>query len=263
MCRRWQRLRWWTAAGEPRHERDDLRQTSQTKTRARGALADPFLDATGGGLPLLCTLNCVVEEVRLGYGLSRSRSRPWRRRTRRWAAGLSFLPYLGEKGANWPGRAAPSWVCAHRRAGTAHRAALEGRGLSLRAASRAEGVAASFERNWRRRRWWWWWWWWGRFGSSGGRRAPLAADHRRRAAVHRDDALTARERRPRRRASGCSGRGATIRGRARAAKDRDRGVDSGEPRPTRRRGSDPAESRRRGGLRRGVSSVYRARGLPF
>ena len=46
----------------------------QTK-RAPGSSTQicPFLDATGGGLPLLCTLNCasVPEEVRLGYGLSR------------------------------------------------------------------------------------------------------------------------------------------------------------------------------------------------
>ena len=33
----------------------------------------PFLDATGGGLPLLCTLNCaaVPEEARAAYGLER------------------------------------------------------------------------------------------------------------------------------------------------------------------------------------------------
>ena len=33
----------------------------------------PFLDATGGGLPLTCTLNCasVPEEVVAAYGMSR------------------------------------------------------------------------------------------------------------------------------------------------------------------------------------------------
>jgi xylulokinase len=98
----------------------------------------PFLDATGGGLPLLCTLNCasVPEEVRAGYGLSRDEISVLEAPEPVGCEGLAFLPYLvGERTPNWPHA---SGVLAGIRPGTlsrpglVYRAALEGVAFSLR-----------------------------------------------------------------------------------------------------------------------------------
>ena len=79
--------------------------------RTPGAARDPtgaicpFLDATGGGLPLMCTLNCasVPEEVRAGYGLSRDEISALAEAEPIGCEGLTFLPYLvGERTPNWP-----------------------------------------------------------------------------------------------------------------------------------------------------------------
>ncbi len=110
----------------------------------------PFLDATGGGLPLMCTLNCasVPEEVRSGYGLDRDRIADLASAEAVGSEGLSFLPYLaGERTPNWP-HASGALVGIRAgqlsRPGLVYRAALEGVTFSLRAglgAMRSHGMA--------------------------------------------------------------------------------------------------------------------------
>ena len=97
----------------------------------------PFLDATGGGLPLLCTLNCatVPEEVRAAYGLTRDQISDLASSEPIGCEGLSFLPYLvGERTPNWP-HASGALVGLRpghlSRPGLLYRAALEGATFSL------------------------------------------------------------------------------------------------------------------------------------
>ncbi|KAJ8613821.1 hypothetical protein CTAYLR_004905 [Chrysophaeum taylorii] len=98
----------------------------------------PFLDAAGGGLPLLCTLNCasVPEEVRKGYGLDRDGIAALAAAEEVGCDGLSFLPYLvGERTPNWPWASGalvglrPGHLA---RPGLLYRAALEGATFSLK-----------------------------------------------------------------------------------------------------------------------------------
>jgi len=120
--------------------------------RTPGAARDPtgaicpFLDATGGGLPLMCTLNCasVPEEVRAGYGLSRDEISALAEAEPIGCEGLTFLPYLvGERTPNWPHASGviaglrPGHLA---RPGLVYRAALEGVAFSLR-----DGLAAMAE----------------------------------------------------------------------------------------------------------------------
>jgi len=97
----------------------------------------PFLDCTGGGLPLLCTLNCasVPEEVRAAYGLEREAISKLAAAEPVGSDGLSFLPYLaGERTPNWP-HASGALIglrAGHlSRPGLVYRAALEGATFSL------------------------------------------------------------------------------------------------------------------------------------
>jgi xylulokinase len=65
----------------------------------------PFCDATGGWLPLLCTLNCtrVPEEVRQAWGLSQEEATRLAAQEPAGCEGLLLLPYLvGERTPNWP-----------------------------------------------------------------------------------------------------------------------------------------------------------------
>ena len=65
----------------------------------------PFCDATGGWLPLLCTLNCtrVAEEVREAFGMSREEITQLAAKEPAGCHGLLLLPYLvGERTPNWP-----------------------------------------------------------------------------------------------------------------------------------------------------------------
>jgi xylulokinase len=98
----------------------------------------PFLDSTGGGLPLLCTLNCasVPEEVREGYGLGRDEISALAEAEPIGSEGVSLLPYLiGERTPNWPHASGglvglrPGHLA---RPGLLYRAALEGIAFSLR-----------------------------------------------------------------------------------------------------------------------------------
>jgi len=99
----------------------------------------PFLDATGGGLPLVCTLNCAAapEEVRTGYGLSRAEIGALAEAEPIGCEGITMLPYLaGERTPNWPDASGvihglrPGHLA---RPGLLYRAALEGATFSLRA----------------------------------------------------------------------------------------------------------------------------------
>ena len=115
---------------------------------ASGAIC-PFFDATGGGLPLMCTLNAagVPEEVRAGYGLPRDEIGALAAAEPAGCEGLSMLPFLaGERTPNWP-HASGALVglrAGHlARPGLLYRAALEGVAFSLRggiAALRKHGV---------------------------------------------------------------------------------------------------------------------------
>jgi xylulokinase len=70
----------------------------------QGAVA-PFCDATGGGLPLVCTMNCTTatEEVRLAFGRDLEEITELAAREPVGADGLRFLPYLaGERTPDWP-----------------------------------------------------------------------------------------------------------------------------------------------------------------
>jgi len=113
--------------------------------KAAQAARDPsgtvcgFLDATGGGLPLVCTLNCatVPEEVRAGYGLSREEIARLAAAEPAGSDGLSFAPFLaGERTPNWPhaSGAVVGLRAGHlARPGLLYRAALEGATFSLKA----------------------------------------------------------------------------------------------------------------------------------
>ena len=71
---------------------------------ATGAVA-PFCDATGGYLPLLCTMNCtkVVEEPLLWYGCDHGQMVKLARSVPPGCDGVRFLPYItGERTPNWP-----------------------------------------------------------------------------------------------------------------------------------------------------------------
>lgn len=100
-------------------------------------------DSTGGGLPLLCTLNCasVPEEVRVAYGLSREEISTLATAERAGCDGLSFIPYLvGERTPNWPhssGALVGIRPGSLARPGLLYRAALEGATFSLLAGLRA------------------------------------------------------------------------------------------------------------------------------
>ena len=98
----------------------------------------PFLDATGGGLPLLCTLNCaaVPEEARAAYGLERDAIVALAEAEPIGCEGLTLNPYLaGERTPNWP-QASGALVglrAGHlARPGLVYRAAVEGVAFSLR-----------------------------------------------------------------------------------------------------------------------------------
>ncbi|HEX9794609.1 MAG TPA: xylulokinase [Planctomycetota bacterium] len=115
-------------------------------------LVASFCDATGGGLPLLCTMNCttVGEEVRVGFGgvghetITREASE-----VAPGCDGLMFLPYLvGERAPNWPHARGVlmGMQPGNLRRGHLYRAALEGATLALREGyARMEelGLAAS------------------------------------------------------------------------------------------------------------------------
>lgn len=96
----------------------------------------PFCDATGGGLPLLCTMNCttVTEEVRAAFDMSLEQLTDLASREPAGCAGMSFLPYLcGERVPDWP---QASGVIHGLRAGSLRpgllfRAAMEGASLAL------------------------------------------------------------------------------------------------------------------------------------
>ena len=71
---------------------------------ATGAVA-PFCDATGGYLPLLCTMNCtkVVEEPLLWYGCDHGQMVKLAASVPPGCDGVRFLPYItGERTPNWP-----------------------------------------------------------------------------------------------------------------------------------------------------------------
>ncbi len=64
------------------------------------ALVSPFCDSTGGWLPLMCLLNCtgVLEELRLGYGLSHASLAQLALASPAGGDGLLFVPWLlGER----------------------------------------------------------------------------------------------------------------------------------------------------------------------
>mmetsp|Transcript_6065 Transcript_6065/g.13187 ORF Transcript_6065/g.13187 Transcript_6065/m.13187 type:complete len:336 (-) Transcript_6065:1-1008(-) len=56
----------------------------------------PFCDATGGWLPLLCTLNCTkpVEDVRACFGMSHEEMSALAEKEAPGCGGVSYLPYL-------------------------------------------------------------------------------------------------------------------------------------------------------------------------
>lgn len=97
---------------------------------------NPFCDATGNWLPLLCTLNCtgVTEEIRHAFGLSHEEITALAAKEACGCSGVSFLPYLaGERTPNWP--QATGTVLGLRpglfRPGLLFRAAMEGATFGL------------------------------------------------------------------------------------------------------------------------------------
>jgi xylulokinase len=101
----------------------------------------PFCDATGQGLPLICTINCTgaTEEVRAAFGLDHAAATALAAAEPPGAAGVSFLPYLGgERTPNWPHASGAVLGLRHGslRLGLLYRAAMEGATLSLVAALR-------------------------------------------------------------------------------------------------------------------------------
>ena len=123
-------------------------KTDEAAQDESGAVC-PFLDATGGGLPLLCTLNCasVPEEIRAAAGLERREISALAENEVVGCDGLTLLPYLvGERTPNWPHASGgliglrPGHLA---RPGLLYRAALEGVAFSLReglSAMKAHGV---------------------------------------------------------------------------------------------------------------------------
>ena len=108
-----------------------------------GAVA-PFCDATGGYLPLLCTMNCtrVAEEAReaFGAGMSHDDLAALACDVPAGSDGVRFLPYLvGERSPNWPGATGaltgirPKSLASP---GVMYRAAVEGATYSLLAGAR-------------------------------------------------------------------------------------------------------------------------------
>lgn len=107
----------------------------QAVVDSKGIVA-PFCDALGGGLPLLCTMNCttVLEEVRAGFGGDHDVLAAAAAELPVGAGGLSFLPYLaGERSPDWPqARGVIHGLTAGAlRAGPLYRAALEGATFAL------------------------------------------------------------------------------------------------------------------------------------
>lgn len=113
----------------------------------------PFLDATGGGLPLLCTLNCasVPEEVVAASGLSREAISALAENEPIGCEGVTMLPYLlGERTPNWPQASGaliglrPTHLA---KPGLLYRAALEGVAFSLRQGLEAMRAASDLRRD--------------------------------------------------------------------------------------------------------------------
>jgi len=108
---------------------------------ATGAVA-PFCDATGGYLPLLCTMNCtkVVEEPLLWYDRDHAQMVELARSVPPGCDGVRFLPYItGERTPNWPH--ATGAVVGIRpgslvNPGVTYRAAMEGATYSLLAGAK-------------------------------------------------------------------------------------------------------------------------------
>jgi len=100
-----------------------------------GAVA-PFCDATGGWLPLVCTMNCTtpLEEVSAAHGVSLAQLTDLAAKEAPGSSGLTFLPYLaGERTPDWPGASGvlhgirPGTL----RPGLVFRAAMEGASFAL------------------------------------------------------------------------------------------------------------------------------------
>ena len=108
---------------------------------ATGAVA-PFCDATGGYLPLLCTMNCtkVVEEPLLWYGRDHEEMVELAADVPPGCDGVRFLPYItGERTPNWPdaaGAVVGIRPGALQNPGVAYRAAMEGATYSLLAGAK-------------------------------------------------------------------------------------------------------------------------------
>lgn len=111
-------------------------RTSEPILDPAGTVA-PFCDATGGGLPLVCTLNCttVTEEVRAAFATDLESLTAAAAAEPPGSHGLLFLPYLvGERTPDWPHASGtllglrPGLL----RPGLLFRAALEGTTLALR-----------------------------------------------------------------------------------------------------------------------------------
>ena len=96
----------------------------------------PFCDATGGWLPLLCTMNCttVLEEVSQAFDESLSKLTARAEDEPAGCEGLAFLPYLaGERAPNWPHASGTllGMRAGSMRAGLVFRAAMEGATFAL------------------------------------------------------------------------------------------------------------------------------------
>ena len=111
---------------------------SAAAARDKSGVVCPFLDATGGGLPLVCTVNCAQppEEIVAASGLSRAAVAALAQAEPAGCEGVTFLPYLaGERTPNWPhasGVLAGLRMGHLGRPGLLYRAALEGATFSLR-----------------------------------------------------------------------------------------------------------------------------------
>mmetsp|Transcript_15708 Transcript_15708/g.41397 ORF Transcript_15708/g.41397 Transcript_15708/m.41397 type:complete len:592 (-) Transcript_15708:105-1880(-) len=100
----------------------------------------PFADATGKGLPLMCTLNCTMppQEIASSFGMTHPQLTELAQQPENaqpGCGGVSFLPYLvGERTPNWP-RATGALLGLTpgvlSRPGLLYRAALEGASFSL------------------------------------------------------------------------------------------------------------------------------------
>jgi xylulokinase len=111
----------------------------------------PFCDATGQGLPLVCTLNCTsaLEEVRRSHGLDHAAITELAAEEEPGCSGVTFLPFFaGERTPNLPGATGallglrPGLM----RPGLVYRACMEGATFSLvdaLAGLQSHGLAAS------------------------------------------------------------------------------------------------------------------------